>query len=73
MLIVAVREVRRPAKALNWLAIGLILPIIGFVLYLMTSNPVRIPRKRLTSPQNEGDTLPDSFSRSASVIAHFGI
>ncbi|MEK3986374.1 phospholipase D-like domain-containing protein [Paenibacillus sp. FSL K6-3166] len=70
MLIVAVREVRLPAKALNWLAIGLILPIIGFVLYLMTSNPVRIPRRRLTSPQNEGDTLPDSFSRSASVIAH---
>jgi cardiolipin synthase A/B len=70
MLIVAIREVRRPAKALNWLTIGLILPVIGFGLYLSTSNPVRIRRKRLTSPHNESDTLPDSFSHSASVIAH---
>jgi hypothetical protein len=35
MLVVAIREVRRPAKALNWLAIGLILPVIGFGLYLV--------------------------------------
>jgi cardiolipin synthase len=70
MLIVAIREVRRPAKALYWLTIGLILPVIGFGLYLSTSNPVRIRRERLTSPYNESDTLPDSFSRSASVIAH---
>jgi cardiolipin synthase len=70
MLIVAIREVRRPAKALNWLTIGLILPVIGFGLYLITSNPVRIRRERLTSPHNKSDTLPDSFSRSALVIAH---
>ncbi|GEN33503.1 phospholipase D-like domain-containing protein [Aneurinibacillus danicus] len=70
MLIVAIREVRRPAKALNWLTICLILPVIGFGLYLSTSNPVRIRRERLTSPHNESDTLPNSFSRSASVIAH---
>lgn len=38
--------------------------------YLSTSNPVRIRRERLTSPPNKSDTLPDSFSRSASVIAH---
>jgi cardiolipin synthase len=70
MLIVAIREVRKPAKALNWLAIGLVLPVIGFGFYLITSNPVRIRRERLTSPHNKSDTLPDSFSRSASVIAH---
>ncbi|GGG14737.1 phospholipase D-like domain-containing protein [Paenibacillus abyssi] len=69
MLIVALREVRRPAKALNWLAIGIIFPIIGFGLYLITSNPVRIRQERLASPKNDSDTLPDSFSRSASVIA----
>lgn len=51
MLIVAVREVRRPAKALNWLVIGLIFPIIGFGFYLITSNPVRIRQERLTSPK----------------------
>ncbi|MCK9905703.1 PLDc N-terminal domain-containing protein, partial [Frankia sp. Cpl3] len=70
MVIVAIREVRRPAKALNWLTIGLILPVIGFGLYLSTTNPVRMRRERLTSPHNESDTLPDSYSRSASVIAH---
>jgi cardiolipin synthase A/B len=70
MLIVAVREVRRPANALNWLTICLILPVIGFGLYLSTSKPVRIRGERLTSPYNESDTLPDSFSRSATIIAH---
>ncbi len=70
MLIIAIREVRRPAKALFWLIIGLVLPVIGFVLYLSTSNPARIQRERLTSPHNESDTLPDSFSSSAAVIAH---
>jgi cardiolipin synthase len=70
MLIVAIREVRRPAKALNWLTIGLILPVIGFGLYLSTSNPVRMRRERLASPHNESDTVPDSLSHSASVIAH---
>ncbi|WP_085520953.1 phospholipase D-like domain-containing protein [Tuberibacillus sp. Marseille-P3662] len=69
MLIIMIREVRRPAKALNWLAISLILPVIGFGLYLSTTNPVHIRRERLTSPRSE-DTLPDSFGRSASVVAH---
>lgn len=70
MLIVAIREVRRPAKALNWLAICLVFPVIGFVFYLSITNPIRISHERLTSPHNESDTLPDSFSRSAFVIAH---
>nr|WP_201318811.1 phospholipase D-like domain-containing protein [Paenibacillus sp. EPM92] len=70
MLIVAVREARKPAKALFWLTISLIIPVIGFGLYLCTSNPVRIRGERLTSPHNETDTLPGSFSRSASAIAH---
>ncbi|WP_084160514.1 PLDc N-terminal domain-containing protein [Paenibacillus alginolyticus] len=51
MLLLAVREVRRPEKALNWLTISLILPIIGFGFYLITPNPVRIHRSRLTSPR----------------------
>lgn len=70
MLIIAIREVRRPAVALNWLTINFIFPVIGFVFYLITSNPPRINcRKRLTSPNNESDTLPDSFGGSAQVIA----
>jgi cardiolipin synthase A/B len=70
MLIVAIREARRPAVALNCLTIGLIFPIIGFVFYLITSNPVRTRRERLTSPHNNSDELPESFSRSASAISH---
>jgi cardiolipin synthase len=70
MLIIAIREVRRPAKAMNWLVIGLILPVIGFGFYLIISNPEQIRRKRLTSPHNDSETLPDLFSHSTSVIAH---
>jgi cardiolipin synthase len=70
MLIIAIREVRRPSNALNWLTICLILPVIGFGLYLSTTNPVRIRRERLTSPHNQSETLPDSFSRSAMDVAN---
>ncbi|WAH39258.1 phospholipase D-like domain-containing protein [Alicyclobacillus dauci] len=70
MLIVAVREARRPALALNYLTVRLVLPVIGSVLYLISSRPKRIRGERLTSPNNESDTLPDSFSRTAFVIAH---
>ncbi|WAH44680.1 phospholipase D-like domain-containing protein [Alicyclobacillus fastidiosus] len=70
MLIVAVREARRPALALNYLAVRLVLPVIGSILYLISSRPVHIRSERLTCPNNESDTLPDSFSRSAMVIAH---
>lgn len=70
MLIVAIREARRPAVALNCLTVGLVLPVVGFVFYLITSSPPRIRRERLTSPDNESDPLPDSFSHSASTIAH---
>jgi cardiolipin synthase A/B len=70
MLIIAIREVRRPANALFWLTIGLILPVIGLGLYLSTSNLQRMSRERLTFPLNESDTLPESFSGSALAIAH---
>ncbi len=69
MLFIAIWEVRRPAKALNWITIVLIFPLIGFWLYLSTSNPKRIHRKRLTSSHNESYKLPDTYSHSASVIA----
>jgi phosphatidylserine/phosphatidylglycerophosphate/cardiolipin synthase-like enzyme len=70
MIIMAIREVRRPTVALNWITISFKLPLIGFVLYLMTSNPVRFNRrKRLTSTHNESDSLPDTFGGSAQGIA----
>ncbi|NMO79989.1 phospholipase D-like domain-containing protein [Niallia alba] len=69
MLFIAIWEVRRPAKSLNWIIIVLVLPIIGFWLYLSTSNPKIIHRKRLTSSHNESDKLPDTYTDSASIIA----
>jgi phosphatidylserine/phosphatidylglycerophosphate/cardiolipin synthase-like enzyme len=70
MIIIAIREVRRPAVALNWITISFIFPVISFGLYLVTSNPIRMNRRKwLSSISSESDTLPDSFSRSAHVIA----
>ena len=69
MLFIAIWEVRRPAKALNWIVIVLVLPVIGFLLYLSISNPKLIHRKRFTSSHNESDKLPDTYSDSASIIA----
>ncbi len=69
MLFIAIWEVRRPAKALNWIVIVLVLPVIGFLLYLSISKPKLIHRKRLTSSHNESDKLPDTYSDSASIIA----
>ncbi len=62
MLFIAIWEVRRPAKALNWIIIVLVLPVIGFLLYLSISNPKLIHRKRLTSSHNESEKLPDTYS-----------
>ncbi|XJZ28990.1 phospholipase D-like domain-containing protein [Bacillota bacterium Lsc_1132] len=70
MIIMAVREVRRPAVALNWITISFLFPVIGFGLYLITSNPIRMKRRKKTaSTSNESDTLPDSFGSSAQVIS----
>ena len=70
MIIMAIREVRRPAVALNWITISFIFPVIGFGLYLITSNPIRMKRrKKPTSTSNESDTLPDSLGGPAQVIA----
>jgi cardiolipin synthase A/B len=70
LLIIAIREVRRPTKALNWITIGLLLPVVGFGLYLTTTNPRRLRHQRLTSPHNRSDKLPETLGGSASLIAH---
>ncbi|MFP7296946.1 phospholipase D-like domain-containing protein [Neobacillus niacini] len=70
LLFIATWEVRRPAKALNWIVIVIVLPVIGFLLYLSISNPKLIQRKRLTSSHNESVKLPDTYSDSASKIAN---
>jgi phosphatidylserine/phosphatidylglycerophosphate/cardiolipin synthase-like enzyme len=70
MIIMAIREVRRPAVALNWITISFIFPVIGFGLYLIASNPIRMNhRKNQTFTSNESHTLPDSFSNSTQLIA----
>jgi cardiolipin synthase A/B len=69
MLIVAIREVRRPAKALIGLVICLVFPLIGFLFYLCMTNPIPLRQKRLTSTQNDSEALPDSFRYSSLLIA----
>ncbi|KAF0818494.1 Cardiolipin synthase, bacterial type ClsA [Bacillus sp. ZZV12-4809] len=69
ILYIAIWEVRRPSKALNWIVIALVLPIIGFLLYLSISNPNLIRRKRLIFSHNKSDKLPERYSDSASIIA----
>lgn len=69
ILFIAIWEVRRPSKALNWIAIALVLPIIGFLLYLSISNPNLVHRKRLTFSDNTSDKLPETYIDSASIIA----
>jgi phosphatidylserine/phosphatidylglycerophosphate/cardiolipin synthase-like enzyme len=70
MIIMAIREVRRPAVALNWITISFIFPVIGFGLYLITSNPIRMNRRKKPAfTSKESDTLPDSFGNSAQLIA----
>ncbi|MGC6588860.1 PLDc N-terminal domain-containing protein [Paenibacillus sp. Dod16] len=58
LIIIAVREVRRPAKALTWISVGLVLPIIGFVCYLFVTNPVQMRRDKLVSSHNSPISLP---------------
>ncbi|MFE4524098.1 phospholipase D-like domain-containing protein [Cytobacillus firmus] len=70
ILFIAIWEVRRPSKALNWIVIALVLPVIGFLLYLSISNPNLIHRKRLTFSDNKSDKLPETYSDSASIIAN---
>ena len=70
MIIMAVREVRRPAVALNWITISFIFPVIGFGLYLITSNPIRMNRnKKPAFIYSESDMLSDSYGNSALQIA----
>lgn len=69
LIIIAVREVRRPTKALTWISVGLVLPIIGFVCYLFVTNPVQMRRDKLVSSHNSPISLPPEYGHSAFVIA----
>ncbi|WP_373233398.1 phospholipase D-like domain-containing protein [Cohnella sp.] len=69
LLIIAVREVRRPAKALTWMTVGLVFPMIGFVCYLFVTNPVQMRRDKLVSSHQNPIVLPPLCGHSAAVIA----
>src|SRR5690606_489545 len=69
LIIIALREVRRPAKALTWISVGLVLPIIGFVCYLFVTNPVQMRRDQLVSSHNNPISLPTEYGHSTFVIA----
>ncbi|WP_051344135.1 phospholipase D-like domain-containing protein [Alicyclobacillus herbarius] len=55
---IALRDATRPQRALNWLAVGLILPILGPLLYVALSWPARI-RRRSKSDASPADPKAD--------------
>lgn len=67
LVTLAVREVCRPIRALTWIAIGLLLPILGFILYWALSRPLPI-RRQTMRPANHRHPLP-SGSRVATTLA----
>jgi cardiolipin synthase len=69
MIIIAIREVRRPVTALTWLMVSLIIPIIGFMIYLSTSRPMQMKEIKQRSAI-DSDPLPATFSQTAITIAH---
>lgn len=69
LIFIAVREVRRPITALTWLTISLIVPIIGFLIYLSSSRPFRLNEVKRSSVTDETESLPEKFSRAAITIA----
>jgi len=69
ILFIAIREARKPAKALFWLTLSLVLPVLAFVVYLLISNPLDIPREKLKLSSPMSNKLPDLFSHSTLAIA----
>lgn len=50
LIAVAIREVNRPVRALLWVVIGLVLPLVGFFGYLILTRPLRTQRQRQGLP-----------------------
>jgi len=49
MTAIATREVHRPFRALTWILISALFPLIGVVLYIAFSRPLRIQRSKIQS------------------------
>lgn len=68
LMIVAVREVKRPVQAVMWLVICLIFPIVGFCVYLITSQPPRIRRETCVQRYTGSEEAAQTFGPSATGI-----
>jgi cardiolipin synthase A/B len=69
LIFIAIREVHRPSQALTWVVVGVVLPIIGPVIYFIMARPLRVNRKRIALEANSASSLPANVSPTASDIA----
>ncbi len=72
IVIVVLREARRPGVGLISIVIVALIPILGFAIYWMVFSPLSVSRSR-NPVVPHGDApkpLPDTFSSSAHAIAH---
>lgn len=71
LCVVAIREVERPTRALTWLVVGMVLPGIGFLVYLVLSD--RPSRRRPGQKRVQTTELkwapPQSWGKSAASVA----
>jgi cardiolipin synthase len=66
LIVIALRDACRPQRAISWLAIGLILPILGPALYLALCWPLRIhrPAPSVTEEENSDHAFADRQATS---------
>lgn len=72
LLVIAIREVRHSPNAVMWLTINMLLPFVGFAVYLIITQTLRKKRRaaiRLKSDEPmKTVSLPSGFGHSASII-----
>ncbi|MCL6625514.1 MAG: PLDc N-terminal domain-containing protein [Alicyclobacillus shizuokensis] len=76
LMAIALREATRPQRALSWLVIGIVAPVIGPLLYLALSWPVRIHRqgvgrsaRQRTSSEQRGNDTPAPDAPADSLVS----
>lgn len=68
LVIIALREARRSPEAVLWLTVSAVLPLLGFVVYIILTQRVKTKRAKLMNDSNN-KVLPSSYGKSAAVIS----
>lgn len=73
LMAIAVQEVKRPGRALVWIVLDLLLPLLGFVAYLVLSRPLKIrrqfPNPAKTNLQDTGHCDFEGWGQASQDIA----